>query len=211
MSKSGTRQTATTFLNKPNIWEIAEAIKLPLSEWHGNCYAIACQIIKEDFIKGRAVYGHYYGPVTNTNPYFNSSRIFQRHGWISADLRIIDPTRWIFEETEPYIYTSPQTPDYDEGGNRLRQRTHLFPPEFDPEDKKQKLNLSRNAETFLLENLLGGSPEITFRQIIWIANQRPETLGKYAKEIYVAIKQANLKAAIPIDNWDRIMENSKTD
>jgi hypothetical protein len=84
---------------------VEKAIRMPVRNWHGNCYAIACQIIKKKLVKGRAIYGHYKGPVAHTGYWKDQrDRPFQRHGWIKlADDRILDPTRWSFEDKEPYI------------------------------------------------------------------------------------------------------------
>lgn len=88
------------------ITDVEKAIKIPTAQWEGNCYSIACAIIESGLVKGRAVYGHYYGPVAKTG-YWKDRRHhpFQRHGWIELpDGRILDPTRWSFENRTPYLH-----------------------------------------------------------------------------------------------------------
>jgi hypothetical protein len=87
------------------IAEVERAIGLKTSEWHGNCYSIACSILRAGLVEGRPAYGHYLGPVASTG-YWASRRgsKFQRHGWIVLnDGRILDPTRWSFEDKKPYL------------------------------------------------------------------------------------------------------------
>lgn len=84
---------------------IEKAIQWPVATWEGNCYTVACAIVEAGLIKGRAVYGHYKGPVADTGYWAKrKGQLFQRHGWIMLeDDRIMDPTRWSFEDKEPYI------------------------------------------------------------------------------------------------------------
>lgn len=194
---------------KLDIYEIAKKIEWGIDKWPGNCYAISCRIVDERIIKGKAVYGHYYGPINQNNKCFNELRPFQRHGWIRTEKNIVDFTRWVFEEKTPYIYSAPFNEEYDEGGNRFRKICRNPVPIFDITEKQIDLKLNNHTRYFVLDNLLGGSPRITLRQAVWIANLDLQTLDKYAPKIYSALKSANLKAAIPIDNWIAVMEKEK--
>ena len=193
--------------NRFNIQEIARKIEWELNTWPGNCYAVSCRIIERKLVKGRAVYGHYYGPVSLDNQYFRNIRPFQRHGWITTQKEVIDFTRWVFEEKEPYVYIALFNEEYDEGGNRLRRITRRPTPAFSREEKQVDLKMKSRTKYFVLDNLLGGSPGITFEQARWIANLDLQTLSNHASEIYTALKNANLKAAIPIDNWKAVMQD----
>lgn len=85
---------------------IAKAIRVKTKDFHGNCYAIACKVVESGIVRGRAVYGHWFGEVAKTG-YWAKRRDqpFQRHGWVELeDGRILDPTRWSFEDKEPYLY-----------------------------------------------------------------------------------------------------------
>jgi hypothetical protein len=86
--------------------EVAEAIGIPTSEWAGNCYAIACALVKANVVQGTAVYGHWTGAI-HRNSYFRDRRHlpFCPHGWVlTDDGYVVDPTRWTFEAKAPYIY-----------------------------------------------------------------------------------------------------------
>jgi hypothetical protein len=91
---------------KLTISEIEKVLKFPVKGWEGNCFAVATQIVEAKLVKGRAVYGHYRGPVSKDG--FWGHRIgmaFLRHGWIILpDDTILDPTRWSFEAKTPYLY-----------------------------------------------------------------------------------------------------------
>lgn len=89
-----------------DIKAVAKKLKWPTKKWNGKCYAVACSIVEAGIIKGRPAYGHYTGPVAKTG-YWAERRgqMFQRHGWIVLkDGRILDPTRWSFEDKEPYFH-----------------------------------------------------------------------------------------------------------
>lgn len=95
-------------MKKPSeltIADVEKAIGIPAGEWHGRCYEIATAIVKNKLVKGRAVYGHYTGHVAYTGFWKDKrGQPFQRHGWIVLkDERILDPTRWSFEDKKPYI------------------------------------------------------------------------------------------------------------
>ena len=146
-----------------NIQKVEKAINIFINRWDGNCYGIACEIVKSGLVKGRAVYGHYYGFVAKGEKW-NTKRLFQRHGWIVSELgQIIDPTRWSFEGNEPYIAifesNSEFIKDYDEGGNRLRESMTRPPPAFSSEDKIIHLEVDENIKEFI-EGLLANQKTI---------------------------------------------------
>lgn len=190
-----------------NIKEIEKKINIFINRWHGNCYHIACEIVKVGIVEGRAIYGHYYGPVAKTGKW-DTRRVFQRHGWIILnDGRIFDPTRWSFEDKAPYIAifnkNSKEFNDYDEGGNKLREAMETLPPEFDEQYKLIELSLGIKAGEFV-EKLLGYPPFITIKMVMWLANLSISNLAPHRKEIYKAICDAGFKAFIPIDNFSYI-------
>lgn len=198
-----------------DIDKIEKKINIFVSQWNGNCYGIACEIIKSGLIEGRAVYGHYYGEVANTGKW-DIRRPFQRHGWIILDDgRIYDPTRWGFENNFPYIAIfdkdSVQFKDYDEGGNRYRELMETLPPEFDPDEKIINLNFHWKEVEEFIDDLLCYPPAVTIKMVMWIANLSIKRLNSYEKEIYRAICDAGLKAFIPIDNFNYIAEKGEDD
>jgi len=102
-------------LKNITVKEIEQAIGIPADDWKGNCHAIACEVVKAGLVEGEAVYGHWRGPVAKTSMFYreNSGLGICRHGWVeTADGFILDPTRWVFEDTEPYIFIG--DPEYDE-------------------------------------------------------------------------------------------------
>lgn len=189
-----------------NIKEIEKKINIFIDRWSGNCYYIACEIVKANIVQGRAVYGHYYGPVAKTGEW-NTRRAFQRHGWVVLnDGRIFDPTRWSFENETPYIAifdkSSKQFNDYDEGGNKLRRLMERPPPEFNEEDKIIRLNFNWPEVEEFVNELLCFPLHITWQMVMWLANLSIDRLASYRKEIYKTICNAGLKALIPMDNFN---------
>lgn len=99
----------------PSIAQIEQAINMPAETWKGQCYAIACMMLKADLVKGRAVYGHWRGAIHQDSMFAaRADQGFTGHGWIETDEgEIIDPTRWVFEAKDPYLFRSePPLPDY---------------------------------------------------------------------------------------------------
>jgi hypothetical protein len=91
----------------PTLHEAVIALGSPPETWVGNCYAIAYQLVEAGLVEGRAVYGHYLGPIAKDS-FFSEKGLavgFVPHGWVlMGDGRVLDPTRWVFENVEPYIY-----------------------------------------------------------------------------------------------------------
>lgn len=84
--------------------EAAKRIQWPLSKWPGNCYTIASMLVDHKVIKGTAVYGHWLGSVARGSMFFGKPII--QHGWIlQEDGTVVDPTRFVFENAKPYIWT----------------------------------------------------------------------------------------------------------
>tara|TARA_B100000614_G_scaffold262909_1_gene300518 strand:+ start:87376 stop:88005 length:630 start_codon:yes stop_codon:yes gene_type:complete len=199
-----------------NSWRLrardaAEAIDIPLEEWHGNCFAIAVAILKAGLVEGEAVYGVYQGPISADGFWADRRKlagtIGVHHGWI--DLRngqILDPTRWSFENVEPYIHeTRRDDEEYDAYGMRLRSQLQQPCPTKKPCDQIKSLDLSEGARATVCtlmgrENEIGSNGDMSVSQVFWLANLDPQLLGEYAVEIYNAITNANFGAFIPIDS-----------
>ena len=92
---------------------VAEAIGCPIENWPGQCYGIASALLRHSIVTDETAelrYGHWTGPVSEDCSVESfKSGPFQRHGWVAIlgddESRIIDPTRWVFEGRDPYIYT----------------------------------------------------------------------------------------------------------
>lgn len=169
--------------------------------WVGNCYAIARQAINEGIVDGIAVYGHWLGGAA-PDSYFSYKTVpFIHHGWIRNKYVIVDPTRWVFFGNEPFIWFGPlDSPEYDEGGNLWLKMMERPCPAFDPTEKLIEADWPDPVY-----DLIGGSVGVTVSQAFWIGNLSLITLGELALPAYQALEQAGLKAAIPLDNWRKVM------
>jgi hypothetical protein len=190
------------------IEDLEKAIDLPSDKWHGKCTLVAHAAQK--IVGGHDVYGDYLGPI-DPDGYWGHRRGFSNHhGWVLLDDdRILDPTRWSFENIEPYIYLEHNKKDYDEGSNRMRsQLMGQCPP---PEGKKANLKFAPSAK-MLFEKLTGTSPEeLTVNQIHWVANIPYEQLDFAMHSVYQTIINSNMSAFIPIDNVRRAKREGRID
>ena len=194
-------------MKKPHdltIAEVAKAIKFPVKKWPGNCYAVACKIVDAGLVKGRAVYGVYKGPVAETGYWANRrTQGLIRHGWIilqDGSKRVFDPTRWSFEDLEPYFFISRRDKDYDEGANELRAAMMKPCPVYRKPSKNADqfeknrlkhitLDVSDVSREFLMD-LTNHPTAFTWEIVHWISNLPPKTFGIAAKEIFQAIVAA---------------------
>lgn len=178
---------------------------MPLGEWAGNCYAVSCAMLERGVVRGRAVYGIYWGPVDESSMFYGKQVV--RHGWIECDDgALVDPTRWVFESAEPYIYVGRLSEDYDEGANRLRAYLARPAPMFDPEKPMVTVPGTREREVFAF--LLGMdvvTSKINAEQAFWLGNLTLDALGEDAKVVYQALESMGLQAFIPVDNYMKIM------
>lgn len=189
---------------------VANMIDWPLEDWPGNCFGISKSVENhERLMQGfEAVYGHYRGPVARTS--MLAGRPIQTHGWLQSDERICDPTRWVFENEDPYIYVADRSEvdDYDVGGNRLRSelRDRLVEPDFpdDPEDVVDEFHLPPPAVE-LIRDLFDGN-SVGKDRLRWALSQEPQFLTPYTKRIYRAAVDAGYSAFIPIDNRRAILD-----
>jgi hypothetical protein len=218
----GTTCTSVKRSKLPSIKKIAETIGYPDTEdWKGRCFQIPKWLVDHDFIPGVAVYGHYLGdvaPFSYFSERYDSGVLFIRHGWISTpDKKIIDPTLWIFQDVDPYLYYGEGIFEtrrrgkicvYDEGGNVWKQAIMRPCPPFERKGKMIDIVVSPQALD-LINELLGETKydrfEICFPQLIWLANLPLNAFGSHAKEIFRWIEKAGHKVYIPIDNWRQVM------
>lgn len=185
--------------------QVAGKIGVPLQDWPGNCFAIATRTVEAGVVDGRAVYGHYLGPVAEGSIFFGRRLI--RHGWIlTAAGRIIDPTRWVFDNAPPYILdTAAQDPAYDEGGNRLMQAMQRPAPDHDATGKRVVLP---SEVQDLVTTLLGRSAPQThlcWAEAHWLATLSLGVLGEHAQAVYESLAAAGFQALIPWDNRIKVL------
>ena len=198
------------------ITAIVRALKQPPSAWEGNCYAIACAIVKAGLVEGRAVYGHWLGEVADHGYWAGQHRRpFQRHGWIILpDGKILDPTRWSFEGVKPYLWLNEDDGTYDEGGDSFRSvMVRPCPGNNDacPDGVQRYVRLElKRPEQVRLHQVSGGilypsykQKRLTLSQLFWIANLPYAKLYPFARPIYLALEAVGQRVAVPLDNWER--------
>jgi hypothetical protein len=191
--------------------QVERAIDMKTSCWAGQCYGVAQALVNARILPGRAraVYGHYRGTIDPKSMFgSHQGHGFCRHGWILIDdapgqLRriLLDPTRWVFESVDPYLYWADVLAghdDYDEGGNVLRHALRRPAPRFDSK-KPAGLKLPRRTLAFV-EEQLGDQRGICRARALWLANLTPSELGEHAKPLFRALIAANHGSYIPIDN-----------
>jgi hypothetical protein len=195
----------------PTLAECEQALGEPASTWTARCHEIASALVRAGVVDGRSVYGHYLGQVAAESRFARQARWgFVPHGWISLpDGRVLDPTRWTFECVEPYLYLSPTATEagareYDEGGNRLRVQMLEPPPAFDAAGKAFVLDLDGETRRYVHDFLLDGSPGVSLRQLVWLANLPLQLLADHARPLFHAIEQVGHGAFIPTDNRERV-------
>ncbi len=153
------------------------------------------------------MYGHYLGEIAPGSIFEQRAALrLSRHGWIRTTTHIIDVTRWVFENVEPYVFVSElDHPDYDEGGNQLRKAMMTPPPKF-AEGREVKPNGRVSNEAWdILTDIVGGDGRLTTQQLAWAANM-PVDMMKDPKVVYTALDKLGLRAFIPIDNWHMVMK-----
>lgn len=193
-------------MNNPLTIELVEkAIDFPVKHWEGNCYGIACDILRVGLAKGRPVHGHYLGEVHPDSLF--GGRAVVRHGWIELeDGSILDPTRWVFESVKPYLYYTSDKTDYDEGGDQLRHDMAKPQPIYNPDEKQYDLPESPHREVIeILLSIDSTRKQIGISEALWLANTSYCYLDILAKPLYVILDGMGLSAFIPVDNYRRSM------
>lgn len=188
--------------------EVAKRIKWPLKTWPGNCYGVACAMLKAGIVRGRPTYGHYHGFISPLSiPFGHRSGGFTHHGWITRKTTIVDPTRWVFEACDPYIYIGPKDDeDYDMGGNRVRHMIMRPPPEFSTQYKSY--TVPGHLLPFAKMMLKYDSDVICGPQVMWLANLPLDMLGDMAKPVFEWIaNDVGIPGFIPMDNRLYILGN----
>lgn len=187
---------------------VAEQISIPLNKWEGNCYGIACQMLIHDVLEGRPCYGHYHGAVAPDTLF--SGRQIVRHGWIETkDGYIVDPTRWAFENVEPYIFTKKKTlaKEYDEGGQKLLKLNMAPAPEHDA--LKAVCTIDDESMSFFISSMLKRKKiqnQLTVAECHWLGKLPLDVLGDNAKKLYQFMIDKKEGAWIPFDNKLKVME-----
>lgn len=195
-----------------------EIVGEPAHKWEGRCYEIA-SLIADHVKHADAVYGHYSGPVDPCGYWGERcDDDFIQHGWvvIKGSSMVLDPTRFSFENVDPYVYFGPAD-HYDEGGNDYRSKYTSPCPPFDFSDgvvpfpeASANSALSRHLDSLVPGAVLEDYVTISKPQAFWLANIHYCRLEPFAKEIYAALHRADLRAFIPQDNWKRAFRDGSS-
>ena len=196
---------------------LAKAIEIPTEEWPGCCHKIAALALNVGFVKGELCYGMYTGHIAEDSYFADYSHLgFCRHGWIEKeDGTIFDPTRWVLESVDPYIYEAKNHRDYDYGMARFKeevQRANPTPcPRFTENQKQYEFPDDESLTRFI--KTVCGMPDsqkkVSRDQIFWIANRVPQHLGANAAAVYQWIADQGQKVYIPIDFQRRYLKKEK--
>jgi hypothetical protein len=178
---------------------IAQRIRIPVSQWPGNCSAVAAALRDRFPVRGmRLTRGHWTGPVSPYSPF--AGRPFTGHSWLTTeDGLVLDPTRWAFLTTQPFIYLGPSD-CYDEGGLRFTERRPAPPP------SDRDIPVSPEAARLLTQ--AGLSPvqdRISIQDIQWIVGRRPRDLPEAGK-IYRALEGMGYRPFVQFDSWKLVCE-----
>ncbi len=193
----------------PSLAECERAVEAPASEWKGRCHEVACVINRVLKLGWEECYGAYLGPVA-PGGFFDSDRPIHRHGWLlSPDGRVFDPTRFVFENRDPYLYFEHNDTDYDFGMERVRLGFRIAsgrrdPPEFDPKAETFVLDLSDPDAILYVTELFGNYPTLSFDQLLYLANLGPSEMSvSVARALHLEIERLGQGALIPFDFRNR--------
>lgn len=108
----------------------------PVGTWPTRCYAVADALFRSGLIRDSGLgphwraHGAWDGPVAPGSPF--AARGVAQHGWIEFERGfVVDPTRWVFEDVDPYLAVAP-IGEYDLGKTRLVDRSRMRRPRTGP-------------------------------------------------------------------------------
>lgn len=236
--------------------ELAEKIGVPVQAWPGKCHEIAGLMLVAEWAEGTLRYGTWLGPIDKSSPQFGG-KLLVHHGWIEVQAakrcecgslfqvqgpccdkngakpaKIIDPTRWVFENVKPYIFDGSDVEShYDVAGDRFRAMLMKpYPSQrqgWEPETTDKDVVIESDGKTIRRlavlihqhggpalglnthKNLADGSETKSFvvpiRGACWLANLPLAHLGDHAKPFYEALDKINMGAFVPQDNREVTM------
>lgn len=190
--------------------EVERLAGLAASEWGGRCSEIADAM--HAAVGGRNARGHWRGPIASGSHFASRRGVgFVQHSWVTLpDGRIVDPTRWVFEGVEPYIYEGPND-YYDRGGNVYRMEQNGEPPTPSADDRPVMLVMDRAIAEVVADALgdpLAALGALSFAQARWLAHLDPASLDLAARPVFAALIDAGYGALIPIDNKREVMDGA---
>lgn len=185
----------------------AKIIEFPVDDWPGNCFGVASGIAEAIDWPGRVVYGLWWGTI-HEDSHFNQ-RVCS-HGWMQWGEWVVDPTRWVFESKDPYVYEGPVGPEYDEGGRKLHEvlADKIGPP--DPSDGRTIEEEVPEEIRAMLRTYVEFPDKPTTAQLGWVASRDFRVLGKFAKPFFEWLVSNERQVLIPIDSRKRVLEHGIT-
>lgn len=191
---------------------MAHVIGKPFDKWKGNCYGVAEALLTNQLCFGKLFYGFYTGPIAETSMFYGR---IARHAWIVDEDEMLDPTRWVFEDVEPYMFqASWPHPEYDHGMQDFRAALRSpFPVkkgDFGHENPKfrERIKVPPHLRGIfdVINRPVGAT--LTRAQIMWLCNAPMAQLGLLLKPFYewVCSDEVKGEAWIPIDNHQWVFE-----
>lgn len=178
-------------------------IGIPAKDWVGRCAEIADKLKKSglEIAQGTTShYGHWTGPIHSDSRF--AGRKFTHHGWLQKGDTVIDPTRWVFENADPYIYVG-KNDYYDDGGQKLNmERVGNCPA------PQGKATIPAPKDLVALEVLKAEGitqNKLTMNQACHLANLPPKAY-KNIGAVHKWLTDQKLVYLIPID-FRRITKN----
>lgn len=166
-----------------DIKEIEKRIDRPAEAWKGNCYAIATACVEKGVVVGRPEYGIWQGEIAPGS--FFAGHPLVRHGWVKLPGgQIFDPTRWVFEDAEPYVYVGPED-FYDMGAADLREKVLGY------------VSVDEAELMDFLDDPYAYEDDLKF--LHQLANTPPKAHPFFMAEVYELIDKMGKGALIPID------------
>ena len=168
-----------------------------------NCFSVAtvvAEMLEKRGVPARAVYGSWWGSYSG-----RPALPAHRHGWcIVNDKEVLDATRWVFEDREPYLFKAPMSKcsEYDEGSRRLRSAQRIAFPKAKEKDEIVQFTWSKDAWITLFSVIRSEDANpfrLTVPQVMWIANTDYYAFGKHIVEIYETLIARDFGAFIPTD------------
>jgi hypothetical protein len=161
----------------------------PEAVFAGNCHSVARELMKFLGKEARLVRGHWIG-----------SKYPKQHSWLEYRGKIIDPTRFQFENKSAYIFKGLiSDPHYDKFSCSLRSPNYRDLPPREGQLFRTQFTHKTRAK---LNQLLYNDRDWHFwtkEEIMYIANMPPKDFGKSFKSIFSEIIRRGYRAAIPID------------
>jgi hypothetical protein len=184
-----------------------------INKWPLNCYAVSCNIFKYINIQNAVpVYWKWFWFVSKYSPFDNW---VCNHWWIefvdeNNKIIIIDPTRWVFEWLEPYIYVWYNSSEYDRAWQKFQMlmRENWFKeiPLFDMnKDKKIEISFWKEIDDFIYKNIFNEKYNFYFmKNIFYLANTPIVNLQPYEKIIFHILIEKWYSSYIPEDTKELV-------